>query len=75
MKILLIDCKDELIIHNLPVNSSTDARKVENWWKDQEKARGHEIDRIMIRGGTCEIMNREDPIPSGKEVIIPPRPA
>jgi hypothetical protein len=61
--ILLVDPKDELIVHNIPIHSKDSVRKVEKFWKEQEIARGHELERVLILGGRMEIMGREDKIP------------
>ncbi len=68
MKVIILDCHDELLIGSFPIYGEDNARRIDRRWKDQETARGHELDRLLVRGGTCEIMNRDDPIPSGKEV-------
>lgn len=62
MKILIIDPKAELIVHNLEVSDKESAHRVERFTKQLTAERG-ELDRILIAGGTCRIMDPTDPIP------------
>ena len=70
MKVIIVDCHDELLIGSFPIDGEDNARRIDRRWREQETARGHELDRLLVRGGTCEIMNRDVPIPSGKEVSV-----
>ena len=70
MKILIIDCQDEHLIGSYPVEGKQSAQNIDKRWHDQETSSGHELERIMIRGGTFEIMERNQAIPSGKEVPV-----
>jgi hypothetical protein len=63
MKVLLIDPVDECIVHNLSIETKKSVARIMEFWRAQEAARGHEIERVLVRGGTMEIMDRNDVIP------------
>jgi len=62
-RIILIDPVDAIIIHNISVENKESAKRVNKYWHDLEETRGHEIERLLIRGATCELMARDDPVP------------
>lgn len=62
-RVILIDPVDELIVHNIPIESKESAHRCEAFIKDLEAARGHELDRVIISMKTVRIMDRNDSIP------------
>lgn len=62
MKILVVDPRAELVLHNLAVTDKKSAHHIDDFCKQQVLERG-DIDRIIIAGGTCRIMDPKDPIP------------
>lgn len=61
--IVIIDPIDEKIIHNIPIESKDSAKRIDQFFREQEIARGHELERLIISGSTVRIMERDDKIP------------
>ena len=61
--IIIIDPLDEKIIHNIQIESKDSAKRCDKFFRDQEIARGHELERIIVSMKTVRIMDRNDPIP------------
>jgi hypothetical protein len=61
--IIIVDPHDEKIIHNIPVESKDSAKRIDKFFREQEIARGHELERVIVSMNTVRIMDREDPIP------------
>jgi hypothetical protein len=61
--IIIIDPVDELIIHNIPIETKESARRCDNFQKALEAQRGHELERIIVSMHTVRIMERTDPVP------------
>lgn len=62
-KVIIIDPESEIIIHSISIESKQIAKRVDQFWKDQEESRGHELERLLVRGGTVEIMDRTAAVP------------
>ncbi len=67
--ILIVDPVDEKIIHNIQVVSKDTVKRIDQFIREQEIARGHELERIIVSMHTVRIMERTDPVP----VPIAPR--
>jgi len=67
--IWLIDPADRLLIFSLDIFSKEDAKRFNEEWKKQEKARGHDLDRVIVSMGETRVMQRDDAIP----IPLPPR--
>jgi hypothetical protein len=61
--IIIVDPHDEKIIHNITIESKESAKRVDQFFREQEIARGHELERLIVSFGTVRIMDRNDPIP------------
>jgi hypothetical protein len=61
--ILIIDPRDEKIIHNIQVESKDSAKRIDQFFREQEIARGHELERVIVSMNTVRIMDRNDKIP------------
>ncbi len=61
--IILVDPATELILHNIEIGTKADARRFEEYQQQEEKARGHACDRIIMSMNTTRIMEPGDPIP------------
>lgn len=61
--IIIIDPFDEKIIHNIPIESKNSARRADQFFREQEIARGHELERLIVSMRTVRIMDRDDQIP------------
>lgn len=62
-RIILLDSKNELILHSIAIETKGDAKRLEDYWHQEEQTRGYEVDRIIIAGGISRFMDRGDPIP------------
>jgi len=62
-RIILVDPKGELVLHSIAIETKGDAKRLEDYWHKEEQTRGHEVDRIIVSGETCRIMERTDPVP------------
>jgi hypothetical protein len=61
-RIVLIDPKNELILHSIAIESKGDAQRLDYYWHREERERNYEIERILVSCETVRIMGREDPI-------------
>ncbi len=61
--IILIDPVDEIIVHNIPIESKDSAHRCDNFQKSLEAQRGHELERVIVSMHTVRIMERTDPVP------------
>jgi len=61
-RIILIDPKNEIIIHSIAIETKQDGQHLDYYWHKEERERGHQIDRILVSCGTVRIMERDDPI-------------
>lgn len=62
-RIVLIDPKNELVLHSISIETKGDAKRLEDYWHQEEQTRGYEVDRIIVSMGTSRIMDRNDPVP------------
>ena len=62
-KIIIIDPVDRIIIHSVDIFDKDGARRAENYWREQEAARGRELERVIVSMAQVRIMGRNDPIP------------
>lgn len=61
-RIVLIDPKNELILHSIAIETKGDGQRLDYYWHREERERGYEVDRILVSCGTVRIMDRDDPI-------------
>lgn len=61
-RIILIDPKNEIIIHSIAIETKGDGQRLDYYWHKEEQTRGYPVDRILVSCGTVRIMDREDPI-------------
>ena len=60
--ILIVDPIDEKIIHNISIESKESVKRITEFIKQQEIARGHELERLIVSMRTVRIMDRSDKI-------------
>jgi hypothetical protein len=61
-RIILIDPKNEIIIHSIAIESKGDGQRLDYYWHKEERERKYEIDRVLVSCGTVRLMARDDPI-------------
>ena len=63
MKVILIDTVDEIIVNTVNIESRTDAQRLIYNWKKEQRARQHEIERVIVYGGLVRILDPDEPVP------------
>jgi hypothetical protein len=65
VKVVVIDPKDELILHNMPIESKDSVRRLNTFCRAEEEDRGRDLVRLLICEGTVRVMDRcmEIPVP------------
>lgn len=63
VKVIVIDPKDEIILHNVPIENKAAARRVDDFWRAEEEDRGRDLERVLICEGTIRIMDRSMQVP------------
>lgn len=69
MRVILVDPKNELILHSIAIETKGDAQRFVYYWKKEERERQYQIERVLVYGGTCRIMDPDEPVP------VPPQHA
>jgi hypothetical protein len=63
VKVIILDPVSEIVIHNVPIESKTGARWVDDFFRAEEEDRGHELIRVLMCERTVRIMERSMEIP------------
>ena len=63
MKIILIDVTDEIIVNTVNIESRADAQRLIYNWKQAQRIRQHEIERVIVYGGMVRILDPLEPVP------------
>ena len=64
MRIILVDPKNELILHSIAIETKGDAQRFVYYWKKEERERQYQIERVLVYGGTCRIMDPDERVRS-----------
>jgi hypothetical protein len=62
-RVILVDPKNELILHSIAIETKGDAQRFVYYWKKEERERQYQIERILVSGGFCRIMDPDEPVP------------
>jgi hypothetical protein len=65
VKVLLIDPKEEIIIHSVRIEDKAAAKRFNGLWRDEEADRGRILERVLIQEERVLVMSRlmEIPVP------------
>lgn len=62
-KVLLIDPKTEIILHNIQIINKESVKRVNSYEAQEVAARGYPLERVLIREGFISVMESRDEIP------------
>jgi len=62
-KVLLIDPRMEIILHNIQIINKESVKRFNAYWKQEETTRGYPLERLLIREGFISVMEIKDEIP------------
>lgn len=68
--VIFVDVEDELIIHSLRIMDKQSKKNADNLYQEQSKARGHNLERILIRKGFASVMEIKDEIPIPTDLLM-----
>lgn len=68
--IIFVDSEDEIIVHSLRIESKESKKRADNLYTEQCKARGHNLERILIRKGFASVMEIKDEIPIPTDLLM-----
>jgi hypothetical protein len=65
VKVVVIDPKSELILHNMPIENKDSVKRINAFCRAEEEDRGLDLVRLLICEGTVRVMDRcmEIPVP------------
>jgi hypothetical protein len=66
-KVIIVDLKDEIVLHSVQIINKESVKRACAYIAQEEKYRGHHLERILIREGFVSIMDEQDEIPIPQE--------
>lgn len=61
--VVVVDPVTELVIHSVHIFHKDHKKRFDTWFTKEQKDRGHNLDRVLVREGFTTIMNPKDEVP------------